>query len=123
MQVKTRPLGVTILAVLQALGALSFIALGAGLAFVGAATGIFGALFAIVGFIVLLIGLVGLVVAWGLWSGKGWARFLAIILAVLGALSALFSIVGGELTGLVSLAIQAIILYYLFQPRVKAYFA
>jgi uncharacterized membrane protein (DUF2068 family) len=96
---------------------------GAGIVFLGGSTGIFGFIFVIVGAIMLLIGLVELVIFWGLWTGKSWARFLAIIFAILGILFNLMSVVGGGLTAIVGLLIGVVILWYLFQPQVKAFYA
>jgi uncharacterized membrane protein (DUF2068 family) len=66
----------------------------------------------------ILIGLFQLIVAWGLWTGKKWAWVLALILGILGVISALFSLP----TGIVSLLINGVIVYYLFTKPVKAFF-
>jgi len=81
-----------------------------------------GALGAAIGGITLIMGLIQLVIAWGLWTGKGWAWLLGLIFGVLGILMALASMVGGNFSSLVSLAINAIIVYYLYTPPVKAFF-
>lgn len=117
---KVRPLGVTILAVLNALSALSFIFIGVGMIAV-TATGILAGLGIILGGFVILIGVVQLLIAFGLWKGWGWAWFVALIFGILGIIFGLLSLTSG-LTGILGLVINIVIVYYLFQPRVKAYF-
>jgi len=142
---RQRPLGVTIIAVLEAIGSI-FIIIG-GLALIGLAgllksgtlpggangfpqgavnippfvLAIAGAL----GGVLIIFGLVGVFLAWGFWSGKGWAWTVGIIFLILGVVGDLVSLgVAGVLGvgSLVSLLINVLILYYLFRPHVKAYF-
>ena len=130
--VKERPLGVVILAVLYVLeglvmllGAVGMMFAGALLGSVGDETGVgslLGAISAIVGVVLLIFAILAFLVAWGLYSGKGWARFIAIILAVLSLIIGLVSLVSLSWTSAVQLVIAIIILYYLFQPRVKAFY-
>jgi|ADurb_Cas_03_Slu_FD_contig_31_2442965_length_1051_multi_12_in_0_out_0_2 hypothetical protein len=120
--VKVRPLGVTILAILSALGGIMAILGGMAIMGVSALASEIGALGAAIGGITLIMGLIQLVIAWGLWTGKGWAWLLGLIFGVLGILMALASMVGGNFSSLVSLAINAIIVYYLYTPPVKAFF-
>lgn len=72
----------------------------------------------IVGVVLLLLAIVGFITAWGLWTGKGWAWTITIILAAIGILMGLFSLPGG----IVTILIDAIIIYYLTRPYVKAYY-
>jgi len=116
---KVRPTGVTILAILNALSALASIFGGLLIITATSVTGIFAGLGAAVGGVVLIIGLIQLVIAWGLWTGKGWAWILGLIFGILGILSGLVSIMSG---GILTLVINLIIVYYLFQPRVKTFF-
>lgn len=110
----------TILAVLNALAALSFIFIGV-FAIGVTGTGIFAIIGIIVGGVAILIGLVQLIIAYGLWAGKGRAWFIALIFGILGIIFGLLSLAGG-ITGILGLVISLIIVYYLFQPSVKAYF-
>ncbi len=131
--VKERPLGVVILAVLYVLEGLVMLLGAMGMLFAGAIAGsvgdelgiggIFGAVFAVVGVVLLIFAVLAFLVAWGLYSGKGWARFIAIILAVLSLLIGLVGLVSLSWTSVVQLLIAIVILYYLFQPRVKAFYA
>jgi hypothetical protein len=68
--------------------------------------------------VLAIIGILYLVTAYGLWTGKGWARMLAIVLLIL-------DIIGGLLTlpaGIIGLIIAGVLLWYFFTPSVKAYF-
>jgi hypothetical protein len=68
--------------------------------------------------VLAILGILYLVTAYGLWTGKGWARMLLIILLIL-------DIIGGLLTlpaGIVGLIIAGVLLWYFFTPSVKAFF-
>ena len=93
------------------------------MAFLGGSTGIFGIVFVAVGAVMLLIGLIELIIAYGLWAGKGWARFIAIIFAVLSLLFGLLGTIGGSISSLLVLLLSLLILFYLYRAPVKAYFA
>jgi hypothetical protein len=129
-----RPTGVTILAILAALGGI--IALGFGLCatIIGgigggllAAAGAGGAgLF--VGFIgilsglfVLVNGVLDLAFAYGAWFLKPWGWMLGVIAGGFGLLSELIRLInhGGFFAFLIGAAISGAILYYLFTPEVK----
>ncbi len=114
-----KPTGVLILAILQLIGAISWLALGA-LAFMAGALllPIFGMLFAI---IPLFIGIIGLILFYGLYTLKGWAWLWTLIFNLLGVILGLF----GNLTdimNLLSLALSAIIVIYLLIPSTRAAF-
>jgi uncharacterized membrane protein (DUF2068 family) len=131
---KPRPLGVTALAVLTAVGGGASILLGA--SFLSAAADLIKMLiqydptYATTGADVLtlsiqilagffiVVGVVALLDSFGLWRGMGWAWWMSVILAALGILSSVLIVP----IGLVSLAIELIILYYLMRPSVRNYF-
>ena len=129
-----RPIGITILAVLETIGALVLLALGAMVVLLGAAVLVaiglgeaslgvaLSEIVVFVGGFILLLGVIELVIAWGLWKGQGWAWTVALIVAVLGIIGGVIAIVSGSLYNIVTLAIQVIIVYYLYRPEVKAYF-
>jgi len=121
-----RPLGVTVVAILQILGGVLFILGGAALAALPQLVELplpgFGLLFGGLGAFLIVIGILALLVGWGLWAGKGWAWWLTVILQALGIVSSLASLALGDPTAIASLIIAAIILYYFFKPHVKAYF-
>lgn len=116
-----RPLGVTILAVLNALSGLAMLAAGA-VAFGVTSGSIFAALGIILAVFMVLLGLFQLFIAWGLWTGRRWAWFLALIFGILGVIFGLMGLLGGSLTSVVSLLINVVIVYYLYTQPVKAFF-
>lgn len=130
-----RPMGVTIIAVLQLI--ISIFATLGGLYIFFFRSGIFSrgselenipknstfvAGFAVV---LLIVGLIGLLITYGLFSLKKWAWLTALILnglSILSSLSAIFSNQtrkGGDIFGLI---IAGVIVYYLLQPEVKRAF-
>jgi len=125
-----RPFGITLLAVLHVLEAVIFLLVGAALIALGAfmRRGFFGAprflhgIASLIGVIVMIIGLLYLGLAWGLWTAKGWAWIVSLVLAVLGVIVSLVSLVRGRIGTLVVLLLDAIILYYLLTPHVRTFF-
>jgi hypothetical protein len=140
-----RPGGVTAIAVIDYIGAgllvIGGIAAFFGGAFIGAILGrgasqsgagaglgmlIGGA----IGFFLLILAALSAVVGWGLWSQKEWARIMQIVLAALGVMGRLFSMMAVMNHGrmfalpfnLVFLAYYAWVIYYLIQPEVRAAF-
>ena len=125
-----RPLGVTILAVLHVLQAL--------LLFVGGlALFAFGLLrpriflrmphlagfLSVIGGVLFVIALLALLLAYGLWVGKGWAWTFSFILAIFGILfSVVILIARAGVGSVVTLILDLVIIYYLMQPKVKAFF-
>ncbi|TFF94711.1 hypothetical protein EU546_04535, partial [Candidatus Thorarchaeota archaeon] len=78
-----RPLGVTILAVLEWIGGILVLITAIGLIALGAAIPLFGALGLIFGVIMLLLALVSFIIGYGLFTLKSWAWMLAIIFNIL----------------------------------------
>lgn len=108
---KHRPLGVTIIAILLIIAGI--ISLVGGLIL----------LIVLVGFIFLALGIAYLVMAYGLWKGKGWAWTISLILAGIGIIMGIVYIIQDNLAGgIVSIIINGVIIYYLFRPNVKAFF-
>lgn len=132
-----RPIGVSVIAVLVALGGICL--------FIGAA--VFAALSTAGGFlqeliemyagtivpnigelitaialaiaaILAILGIISLVDAYGLWTGKGWAWYLTVILLILGIISGLLSLPAG----IISIIISGLLIWYFFRPYVKAFF-
>lgn len=124
---RTRPQGVTILAILAAIsgvlglfGGVVLLGLG-GLAAAGAPA---GGLVLIGAIIVLVASVLALAFAYGAWTLKPWAWTLGIAAEVLSLVSSGVAIVGGgSITNQIfSIVIAVAILYYLFTPNVKAAF-
>ncbi|WP_428325573.1 hypothetical protein [Nitrosopumilus sp.] len=117
-----RPTGVTILAILVIISGISAIAFGSIFSvlvgFVGASAFdmISGTVMGIFSGAMIATGIVSFVMAWGLLKGKSWAWTLTIILTII---SLIIDIPSMNVIGLV---IDAVILYYLYRPHVKAYF-
>lgn len=107
-----RPLGVTIIAILAILGGIG--SLVGGIALV--------AIIPLLGAALIIIGLVYFGVAYGLWQGLKWAWIITLIVTVIAFISGLGSIIVGNVGAAIPVIINAIIIYYLFRPNVKAYF-
>ena len=107
-----RTLGVTIIAILAILGGIGSlvggIALVAIIPFLGAA--------------LIIIGLAYFGVAYGLWKGLKWTWIITLIVTVIAFISGLELIIVGNVGAVIPVIINAIIIYYLFKPNVKAYF-
>lgn len=142
-----RPTGVTVIAVLDFIGAgfcviaalLMFMGgsilaslLGAAVAANGApgaapAAGIMVSIGIIAGVIVLCFGVLAVFVALGLLKLKNWARITTIVLAALGLLSSLRNLIaafhgGGMVVTIIILAYYIWVIWYMLQPNVKAAF-
>jgi len=125
---RVRPTGITILAILEAIVAAFLVLGGLVLAVLGPfisefiprpvpglITGIFISLF---GVVILILGIVGFVVVWGLWTGQGWAWAVALVLAIISIIIDLFRLPGS----LLGIVINIAIVWYLWQPHVKAFY-
>ena len=114
-----RPLGITILAVLAAIGGLlstigSIVLLAAGDAG--------GGLAPILVLVTLAFGVLYLVLAYGLWTLRSWAWMLGVGLMVASILVTILNVTQGlqyPIGALISAAISAAVLAYLFTPQVK----
>ena len=143
-----RPAGVTVIAVLDFIGA-AFCIIGALVAFffgtmlasfIGAAAGANGTaapgaapaaglmagIGIFIGAIFIFLAVLAIFVALGLLKLKNWARITAIVFSALGLLMSLNGLRGGMAGGIVGpiigLAINIWIIWYLLQPNVKAAF-
>ncbi|HEC76636.1 MAG TPA: hypothetical protein ENI33_05215 [Thermoplasmatales archaeon] len=108
-----KPAGIVVLAILYGLEAIVLLGTGA-LFFAGGGMlgfGLGGAVLAGAGIIIVLIGLIDLLIAYGLWTLKSWARTMAIIFAIIG-------LIGFPIGTIISI----IILWYLFKPEIKEAF-
>jgi hypothetical protein len=136
---KTRPTGVTIIAILNIISGIVMIAGGIGLAAIGsilptmttidpnaggqlAVAGLLGAGGVAVGSILIILGIISFIVAWGLLKGRGWAWTVTLILSIISLVMGVISIVGGSFGSIINIIIAGIIIYYLYRPHVKAYF-
>ncbi len=122
---RERPFGVTVIAILEIIGGLVLIGLGAFFAAVGMAAGVipfFGLPISIVyiglAIILIILGLIAFAIAYGLWTGKGWAWTVALVFSIIGIIIGLLNLPGG----IINIIINAIIIYYLTRPHVKEFF-
>ncbi|MBX4211837.1 hypothetical protein KW787_00065 [Candidatus Pacearchaeota archaeon] len=90
----------------------------------GASRGLVGAGLAVIGVVLIIFGVLGILLGRGVWKGRSWARIIQIILAVLGALGALGKLFTGHFGGIVSLALNVWIGWYLvYNKEGKRYFS
>ena len=140
MDIKKRPTGVTIIAILIIIGGILLLLAGIGGVAVGSLSisQIIGLGFVIIGAIILAVGIGYLVVSYGLLKGKRWAWTITVVLLFIGIVINVVSIIifgyftfdtdtssfltsnSGSIAGII---ISVIILYYLYRPHVKSYFA
>ncbi|MBS7631789.1 zinc-ribbon domain-containing protein [Candidatus Bathyarchaeota archaeon] len=127
---KMRPLGVTILVILEILSSMLFLLGGVGLMLLDnfiepqildipelqylTELGIIQ----LIGLIVIILSLSSLVVSWGLWTGRRWGWTLSLIFAILGGLSGIISLP----IGIGNLVLNIFIIWYLLEPHVKAFY-
>ena len=121
MSAQIRPVGVTILAILEIMSGVT--AIGFGVFFTallgsmgGSIVGGEGAILGVITGIAVTIGITSFVMAWGLLKGKPWAWTITLILTIISFISNALS------TNIVGLILGFVILYYLFRPHVKSYF-
>ncbi|HEY4190605.1 MAG TPA: hypothetical protein VGM28_09305 [Candidatus Limnocylindrales bacterium] len=117
-----RPTGITILAVLAAIGGV--FALLAGFVIFLGATVIFGGLGAILGLAFLAYAGLIIAFAYGAWTLQPWAWPLGVAGAAFGIVLAVLNIIGGSsiVSQIIGIAIDGGIIYYLNQPGIRAVF-
>ena|ERR671936_887254 len=132
-----RPTGVTIIAVLMVIAGIVMIIAGVSAIVVapflpaavpsqdlptGLSATMLGGIAVASGAFMLALGIAGLVIAYGLFKGRGWAWTAAVVLSIISIVMSVVAIVSGNLGSVISLIINGVILYYLYRPHVKAYF-
>ena len=111
-----RPLGVTVVALLAAVGGILGVIGGLQLIGLGGAFGVWG-------FILLAMSIADLVVAWGCWMLLPWAWTLGVVVVVVQFGLALLNLVNGNIVnGIISLVVNGGVLYYLDTPDVRRVF-
>lgn len=71
---------------------------------------------------VIVIGVISLILAGGFWNGWKIMWYLGVIFSILSLIGSIVSVFTGAIPMIVSAVIDALILYYLFRPGVKAFF-
>lgn len=131
-----RPVGVTILTILQIFSGIGDLIIGALLLILAVLAGVLvgGALATalfLLDFVVIGLGIFSFILAYGLWTGKRWAWILSVIGAifgiVLGVLIVALSLVSGNgilesLASFVPIVLYVLILVYLSTRNVRAFF-
>jgi hypothetical protein len=118
-----RPTGITILAVLAAIGGVFGLLGGFGVLFVGGIVSS-GAVM-VLGLCALAYAALLIAFAWGAWTLKPWAWALGVAVAVFGIVVAILQVIlGGSsiFSQVISVVIDGAILYYLNQPTIKSLF-
>lgn len=100
------------------MGGLAILAFGSLLGAAVPSVAFMGAFFGLIGVVTLLLGIIGLIVTYGMWTGKGWAWWLTIILSIITIIFNALSLP----TGIVGIIIYLVIVIYLTRPHVKAFF-
>jgi len=111
-----RPLGVTIIGILWIIGGL--IGLFSGIA-VAAFLGVLGLA---LGGVLIIIGLVDITLGVGCFMAWPWVWTVGMIFTIISLILGIASLFTSGAGAIISIIIAVIILYYLFQPYVKAYF-
>lgn len=109
---RNRPLGITIIAILVIIGGIGSFSSGF----------VVMPIVPLLGIILVIIGLAYFGVGFGLWRGLNWAWSITLIVSVMGIIVGLGSLATGNIGLLFQVIINAIIIYYLYRPNVKAYF-
>lgn len=140
-----RPVGITILAILNFIGATFCLLGGIGMILGGGfiatmlsqqgqgsagAASILAGLGAAAGVFIIIVGGVSALVGFGLWKLKGWARIVSIILWGINLAFQLLGILGtlthfnlfALIWGVFWVAVDAFVIWYLLKPEVKAAF-
>ena len=106
---RSRPLGITIIAIIVGIYGILGIIGGIGL-LTGGVTAL--------GIITLILSVLELILAWGLWTLQPWAFWATVILEVLALLNGIFAFTQGNTTaGIVAIVIALVVLIYLFADR------
>jgi hypothetical protein len=130
---KSRPLGVTIIAILNIIGGVIMLIFGIGLVILGAVLptlppsvfnqSLFGGVGIAFGAVLVALAIVSFIVAYGLLKGRGWAWTVTLILSIISIVwNAITIATAANFGGIISIIISAVIIYYLYRPHVKAYF-
>jgi hypothetical protein len=137
-----RPVGVTILAILDFLGGLFCLFGGIGMIAGGGfmatilsqqgqgSAGFLAGLGALAGVVLLAFAVLDFLLGWGLWKLKNWARMITVVFTAFGAVLQVISLVGllahfnvfAFVWTLFVLAIEVLIIWYLLKADVKAAF-
>lgn len=131
-----RPVGVGVLTILQIFSGIYLVAVGAVLVILAVIGGVpignpVAILLFLLNFVAIALGIFSFIMAYGLWTGKGWAWTLSLIGAIIGIILGVPSLVAyfveraglvGILANIVPIALYVLILAYLNSGNVRALF-
>lgn len=111
---RTRPLGITIIAIIVAI--FGIVGIIGGILLMGSNV--------TAGVITLILGILELVLAWGLWTLQRWAFWATVVLEILALLNGIFALAQRNISGgVIDIVLALIILIYLFaDPNVRTAF-
>jgi hypothetical protein len=117
-----RPTGITILAILAAIGGV--LGLFGGFVILFAGTVVFGGAGALLGIAALAYAALFIAFAYGAWNLLPWAWPLGVAVAIFGIVLSVLYIIGGQsiVSQIVSIVVDGVVLYYLNQPSIRALF-
>jgi uncharacterized membrane protein (DUF2068 family) len=101
---RQRPVGVTVIAVLEAIAAVLEILGGIFLLSTSTTLGV----------IAIVVGVIYLVLAWGLWTLKPWAFWITAVLNALAVVSGIYMLIQGNYASIVETIVALAVLVYLF---------
>ena len=76
----------------------------------------------LIGGILIGISIVSFLVAWGLFTNKGWAWLFTMTITLISIAFNGLVIAVGDIGGIIGMVIDAVIIYYLYRPNVRSYF-
>ncbi len=119
---KDRPVLISVIAILyfvfgilMLLGGIGIVGLGAAIPGLIVPGGVLGGGLA-------LAGIISLIIAGGFWNGWKAIWYLAVIFGILEIIVSLVMIFTGNMSAILALIIEALLLYYIFRPKVKEFF-
>ena len=71
---------------------------------------------------VVIMGIISLIIAGGFWNGWRVMWYIGVIFGIIGMIIMIGSLFTGFFPAIISILIDAAILYYMFRPGVKAFF-
>ena len=142
-----RPLGVTVIAILNVIGGIMMLIGGIAAVTGGAllplvpqdtlqegvpgtgmealssvSTSVLGGGAIVVGAILIGLAIFSFVVAWGLMKGRKWAWTATVVLSVISIVFAVVSLVAQNWFAIINIILSGVIIYYMYRPHVKAFF-
>ena len=115
-----RPIGVIIIAILQLLGSLAMLGIGALALLAGMMIPILGFILMALGAFMIIWGIIGIILFWGLWGMKSWAWLITIIFNIISIVLGIYNFYSSgymDYTALINVIIPLIIVIYLFFVR------